>query len=70
MESYKKAYQEFHCSSLEIWIYGRNLYIGGTLVLGENNAQQKIPLAFLLTTNTLLRNSLFFWLCSSQIFLM
>lgn len=39
--NYKKAYQEFHCSSPEVWIYGRNLYTAGTSVLGEKNTQKK-----------------------------
>lgn len=68
--NYKKAYQEFQCSSPEVWIYGRNLYTAGTSVLGEKNTQKKIPLAFLLTTNTLPRKSILFWLWSSQLFLM
>lgn len=41
MKNYKKAYQEFRCSSLEVWIYGRNLYIAGTSVQGEKNTQKK-----------------------------
>lgn len=41
MKNYRKAYQEFHCSSLQVWIYGRNLYIAGTSVLGEKNTQKK-----------------------------
>lgn len=41
MKNYKKAYHDFHCSSLEVWIFGRNLYVAGTSDTGEEKNSEK-----------------------------
>lgn len=52
MKNCKKAYYDFHCSSLEVWIFGRNLYIAGTSDTGEEKtSEKKFHIIFLLTTN-------------------